>query len=463
MENNLLETKELEILRNSVDYASKVLGKKLAQSDNVKKMIMLLENFLRNNKSLCYGGTAINAILPEQYKFYDKNIDVPDYDFFTPYPIEYSKKIADLYYNNGYTEVEAKSSIHSGTFKIFVNFLPIADITYMDETIFNNLYKRSIKINAISYCPPNFLRMGMYQELSRPMGDVSRWEKILKRLILLNKNFPLRGNFCNYKNFQRKYEEEIYNEDENKVNSIKLYKIVKDCFINQGLIFFGGYAASLYGNYMPKNEKIYTKNIPDFDILSDDPYSSAVILKEQLIYQGFKNIKIILKPPIGKFVENHYEIMINKDIIAIIYKTNACHSYNVITINGRKLKIATIDTILSFYLIFIYANRNYYDENRLLCISEFLFKVQLKNRLKQKGLLRRFTVNCYGKQKSLEDLRSDKSILYNELKDKPNFKNSKEFKFNFFRYIPSSIEFNKKNIKSKSKSKSNKKVKTRKK
>lgn len=461
MDNNLLETKELDILRNSVDYASKVLGKKLAQSDDVKKMIMLLENFLRNNKSLCYGGTAINAILPEQYKFYDKNIDVPDYDFFTPYPIEYSKKIADLYYNNGYKEVEAKSSIHSGTFKIFVNFLPIADITYMDETIFNNLHKRSIKINAISYCPPNFLRMGMYQELSRPMGDVSRWEKILKRLILLNKNFPLRGKFCNYKDFQRKYEE-YENDEENEENSNKLYKVVKDCFINQGLIFFGGYAASLYGNYMPKNEKIYAKNIPDFDILSDDPYSSAVILKEQLIYEGFKNIKIILKPPIGKFVENHYEIMINKDIIAIIYKANACHSYNVITINGKKLKIATIDTILSFYLIFIYANRNYYDENRLLCISEFLFKVQLKNRLQQKGLLRRFTVNCYGKQKSLEDLRSDKSKLYNELKEKSNFKNSKEFKFNFFRYIPSSIEFNKKNIKSKSKSKYKKKVKTRK-
>ena len=30
--------------------------------------------------------------------------------------------------------------------------------------------------------------MAMYVELSRPMGDVSRWEKILKRIILLNKN-----------------------------------------------------------------------------------------------------------------------------------------------------------------------------------------------------------------------------------------------------------------------------------
>ena len=467
MENNSLEIKELDILRNSVDYASKVLGKKLAQSDDVKKMIMLLENFLRNNKTLCYGGTAINNILPEQYKFYDKNIDVPDYDFFTPYPIEYSKKIADLYYNNGYTEVEAKSSIHSGTFKIFVNFLPIADITYMDEIIFNNLYKRSIKINAINYCPPNFLRMAMYQELSRPMGDVSRWEKILKRLILLNKNFPLRGKLCNYKDFQRNYEENEENKEneeneENEENSRKIYKVVKDSFINQGLIFFGGYAASLYGNYMPKNEKIYAKNIPDFDILSEDPYSSAVILKEQLIYEGFKNIKIILKPQIGKFVENHYEIMINKDIVAIIYKANACHSYNVITINGKKLKIATIDTILSFYLIFIYANRNYYDENRLLCISEFLFKVQLKNRLQQKGLLRRFTVNCYGKQKTLEDLRADKSILYNKLKDKDNFKNSNEYKFNFFRYIPSKTE-KKTKTKTKIKTKYKKKVKTRKK
>ena len=32
--------------------------------------------------------------------------------------------------------------------------------------------------------PPNYLRMAMYLELSRPDGDVSRWEKVLKRLTL---------------------------------------------------------------------------------------------------------------------------------------------------------------------------------------------------------------------------------------------------------------------------------------
>ena len=45
----------------------------------------------------------------------------------------------------------------------------------------------AIKKDDIYYCPPNFLRMAMYLELSRPGGNVQRWEKILKRLILLNK------------------------------------------------------------------------------------------------------------------------------------------------------------------------------------------------------------------------------------------------------------------------------------
>ena len=36
-------------------------------------------------------------------------------------------------------------------------------------------------------------------------------------------------------------------------------------------------------------------SIPDFDILSTDPYTTAVILKEQLNYNGFKILKLIKK------------------------------------------------------------------------------------------------------------------------------------------------------------------------
>ena len=60
---------------------------------------------------------------------------------------------------------------------------------YRYPEIYKNLQKDSINIVGILYASPNYLRMSMYLELSRPAGDVSRWEKVLKRLTLLNKNF----------------------------------------------------------------------------------------------------------------------------------------------------------------------------------------------------------------------------------------------------------------------------------
>ena len=60
----------------------------------------------------------------------------------------------------------------------------------------NAIKKEAIRVAGILYAPPNLLRMGMFLELSRPAGDVSRWEKVLKRLTLLNKNYPLVGKQC---------------------------------------------------------------------------------------------------------------------------------------------------------------------------------------------------------------------------------------------------------------------------
>jgi hypothetical protein len=423
------DEKELKILRNAIDNATYIIGKKLVQSDTIKNIIEILETFLRTHKILCYGGTAVNNILPEHYRFYNKNIEIPDYDFFSPYAMEYARDLANIYYKAGYEEVEAKSGVHSGTYKVFVNFVPIADITLLDKKLFQNVSKKAIKINGINYCPPNFLRMAMYLELSRPMGDVSRWEKVLKRISLLNKNYPLKGMLCDKQDFQRKYEGK--QEDQ-----ARIYEITRSSFINQGLVFFGGYASTLYSKYMPYKERKQVSNIPDFDVLSENPEESATILKEQLIYEGYKDVKIFKKQPIGEYIDIHYEVIVNNDVIAFIYKPIACHSYNLININGQKIKVASIDTILSFYLIFIYADRPYYDENRLLCIAEYLFKVQLKNRLQQKGLLRRFSVLCYGKQKTLEDMREEKAKLYAKIKTNEISRNSKLYNMNFFRYIP---------------------------
>lgn len=405
---------ELAILRMAVDKAEEKMGRRVVKSEDVQKIIDIVEEFIKRKKQICYGGTAINNILPEQDRFYNKEVEVPDYDFFSQNALHDAKELADIYYKKGFLDVEAKSGQHHGTYKVFVNYMPVADITFIPKEIYNSLKSDAIKVDGILYAPPNFLRMSMYLELSRPAGDTSRWEKVLKRLALLNKNYPITDINCNEVDFQRKME--------NKKNEDKIYETVKNTLINQGVVFFGGFANVLYSQYMPKNLQKKLEKDPDFDVLSNDPEKTAEIIKERLDDNGIKNVKIVKQKPVGEIVPEHYEVIIGKDSVLFIYKPIGCHSYNIFMMNGKKIKVATIDTMLSFYLAFLYANRFYYNQfiDRILCMSKFLFDVQQKNRLSQKGLLKRFSITCYGHQESVEEMKAEKAAKYKEFKQSKN-------------------------------------------
>jgi hypothetical protein len=416
---------ELAILRTAIDKAEKIQGKKIANSQEVKRIISIVEIFLRKKQLICYGGTAINNILPKQDQFYNTDIEIPDYDFYSFNALHDAKELVDIYIENGFQEVEAKSGQHHGTYKVYVNFIPVADISYIPKELFNAIKKEAIKVAGILYSPPNLLRMNMYLELSRPAGDVSRWEKVLKRLTLLNKHYPLTSKECSKINFQR--------EMANNENADKIYENVKNTLIDQGVVFFGGNALSLYSQYMPKNLKHKQKKIPDFDVLSEEPLLTSQILKERLADIGIKNVKILKRPGIGEIIAPHYEIKVANDTVVFIYEPLACHSYNIIKEDGYDIKIGTIDTMLSFWLAFLYANRPYYDKARILCMSTYLFEVQEKNRLAQKGLLKRFSINCMGHQETVEEMRAEKAEKYIEFKDKKKDEKYEEW---FLRYRP---------------------------
>jgi hypothetical protein len=421
---------ELAILRNAVDKTEKVRGAAMANSDSVKNMLKIVEDFIIRKKLICYGGTAINNILPSYDQFYDKEIEIPDYDFFSANALDDAKELADIYYKHGYLDVEAKSGMHYGTFKVYVNFIPIADITFMHKDLYSAIFKEAIMVAGIRYAPPNYLRMSMYLELSRPAGDVSRWEKVLKRLTLLNKHYPLKtNNKCAEVDFQRKMES-------NMEDSERLYVTVRDSFIDQGVVFFGGYATSLYSKYMLEKQQHLVRQIPDFDVLSEEPDKCAIIVKESLQREGFNKISIINHKAIGEIVPEHVQILVDKEIIAFIYKPIACHSYNTIVLNGKKINVATIDTILAFYLSFIYTGMNYYDKDRLLCMAKFLFDVEEKNRLEQNGLLKRFSISCYGKQPTMETIRAEKADKYKELQDGKLKINTRDYEMWFLKYNP---------------------------
>ena len=423
---------EMAVLMSAIKENKKTAGKRIVNDEDVQKMIKIVEEFIVDKKLVCYGGTAINNILPENARFYDKEAEIPDYDFFSSNAMKDAIELADIYYDSGYTNVEAKAGVHHGTYKVFVNFIPIADITQLPKQLFDSIKADSIKRSGIHYTPPNYLRMSMYLELSRPDGDVSRWEKVLERLNLLNKYYPLKTSNCTEIDFQRKMEIDMSEQE-------KIYFITRDTLMDEGVVFFGGYASGLYSKQVSDKEKRELQKIPDFDVLSEDFEKTALILKEQLEDTGIKNIKIKRNDAIGEVIPENIEVSVGKDdIIAVIHKPIACHSYNEINLKDRTVKIATIDTIMSLYLSFVYGDKKLHDI-RLLCMAEYLFNIQEKNKLKQQGILKRFTNQCYGKQTTIEDIRSEKTQKFKELKNKQT---STEYQEWFLKYTPNENKTN---------------------
>ena len=419
-DNNMsFEECEYAILRHAIDETKNIKGKKQVNNEDIQKILTIVEDFIISKKLICYGGTAINNILPKYAQFYQKDIEIPDYDFFSSNALDDAKELANIYYNAGYRDVEAKSGVHMGTFKVFVNYIPIADITLLHKELYENLLNDSIKIAGIHYCSPNFLRMGMYLELSRPEGNVSRWEKVYKRLSLLNQYYPMSSKVCK-------------NTSKNVIDN-KLYDLVCNTLINNDAIFIGGYAYNLYQQfYGNKND-----NQTCFDVLAEDIDKLGLIIVEQLQQSDYKSIKKIPHEPVGEIIPEHVEIRVGTSTVAYIYKPIACHNYNIINIKKQEVKIATIDTILSFYLAFIYANHPHFEKNRLLCMSKFLFDLSEKHKTETNGILKRFSIDCYGTQNTLESMRAKKSSQFKKLK---NDRNNKEFEMWFLNYTPYKLD-----------------------
>ena len=126
-------------VKNAIEKYELIQGEKLVRSDETIDIIKILETFLKKKGLMCYGGLALNNILPKNARFYADH-EMPDYDVYSSNPIKDLKEIADLYYEHGYTNCTGSSNpIHEGSYKLFVNYIGILDITYVPPILYNKL------------------------------------------------------------------------------------------------------------------------------------------------------------------------------------------------------------------------------------------------------------------------------------------------------------------------------------
>jgi hypothetical protein len=392
----------MEELQPIIDKLQLENDKKSAANPMIKKSLAVVKEFLQNHPVMCYGGTAINNLLPEKDRFYDPATTIPDYDFYSKTPQEHAMLLANKLSEAGLETVEVKPGMHLGTFKVFADYEGVADITHLDQDVFDRLWKENLVKDKIHYVTPNFLRLSMYLELSRPQGDVSRWKKVYERLALLNKEYPLE---CPMEH-EAQPETALTDAARKKVEHILRTKPV---------VLLGITASQIHQGKSPRWTTPVTilAEKSEMDALTKD--------KKTETYEG------------SEILPGHTDVFDEDGTIMLrIHETAACHSYHQMA-NG--IRVASIPTMLQFFFAYVYSGADDDEVAHLLCVSQRLVDLASHKEKRRYALLT--PTSCLGSQETLVDMKRHKAQLYTELSKN---KSSVDFLKFFFTYNPKDTE-----------------------
>jgi len=425
--------KELKRLEEAIDQADDILHYETAHNPELLYATDIVENFLRRKRRVCYGGTAINAILPEKMKFYDKDKDLPDYDFFSPHPEDDLVLLAKDLHHAGFTEVTQRIGIHEGTHKLLVNFIAIADITFMNPDLYKIVHQRALKKDGIYYADPDFLRMNMYLELSRPRGQVTRWDKVYERLLLLNKAFPLKAK-TNCGQLPR-----------SASIPVEIREKLLGFLLNKHRVLVGAEVAALYSfsmrfkKFKSPGVQWFVKNGGTVVFLSPALVQDSFEIRE-LLGKEITEVEVV-KGLEGGILPNRAVVRCNGKPVAMLIEDQACHSYNTIHLNGNKeLLVGSFDTLLTFYLaIQIFTKDHLFFGYSIACLCQKLIELSSELRKKDKAFFPAFSIQCSGYQKSFPTLLKEKVARILKMKEEKGTRRSRS-KSKGTRKLPIDIE-----------------------
>jgi hypothetical protein len=390
-----------DILAETIDEASEKRDQELVKDPQLRKALRIVEDFLKKTGRVCYGGMAINAHLPPQLKFYDFTKSLPDYDFFTPEP---EKDIEDLmrhFRSEGFTEAVAKMGIHKGTTKIFVNFNAVADITFTPMWMYTMLKKKAIKDDGIYFADADFLRMNMYLELSRPRGEVERWDKVYKRLFLLNKVKRPNEKSC---------------KQSKKAPLTKLPGAVHNLFleycIENELVFAGAELKKMYNAESSTHAGYVLKGTSPVILFAENPELHMRILKQAVKYR-FPELRLggVHWSSKGDMFPEMFGLQINGKLGLLIVQEHFCHSYNTVSVpKKRELRITSLDSAITLYYSLSYLRGlEGLVPKSFQCFADAL--VDLSIQLRDEGKASKFplfVVSCHGHQPTKPSLLREK-------------------------------------------------------
>lgn len=396
----------LKGLEATIENAKDIINTKAFENVNLRKGLEIVEKFIKSKKRVCYGGMAINAHLPSKKQFYDFSKNLPDYDFFSPDAENDIKELINILTIEGLPYIESKFGMHEGTMKIFVDFNAVADLTQVSSKFYETLLKRSYLYDGLHFADANFLRMSMYLELSRPMGEVDRWSKVYSRLLLFNEFVPFLDRGCKAIPLTRIGSQE--------------HGAILDFCSNNSLIYCSGDLENFYKNPDRTTNTWLTKSRHPLIAYSNDILRDINALKNSIEKLGNGgNLKIYRWSPQDEFVPFLLGLVQNGKLIAILVEVSACHSYNTILYKKSNiLKIASLDTLITlYYSLSFVKGLGGLAKVSFSCLGNHIAKISSRTRdLGKNGRFDPFPLTCMGHQPTKESLLLAKYLRIKEYK-----------------------------------------------
>jgi hypothetical protein len=375
-----------------------------------KRIQDIIRQFIADNNLIMYGGVALNSILPKKYKFYGPK-DFPDYDCLSSSAKKHAIDLANIFASKGFEYTEVRNAIHDHTFKVYVNFVSVADFTQVSQKFFYQMLRLSETQNMsknhdprVNVAPLFLLKHFILKELARPEGSYHRWTKVYERSKQLDKMMKFKKT-----------------ED---VTSMPMYYPLDDdtkAIFKDTLEVLKLHKLPLVGNFglgvlLGKNtkDKISCCKVDEFfsafEVLSNDPQETLetitkfvkfdtskyeIVTSKRFFYHEIlpKRLRVYLKEKGQKKVIK---------LMTIIHTDDNCYSYMVksgITIGSP---FTILQMLYAYWLVYYVYEDPKIPKNILSMISA------LEDYIKTISMNEKFILNCFGHEKTMMNVKRER-------------------------------------------------------
>lgn len=163
------------------------------QRDTLNEALEIVKTFIIERNCILVGGMAIDMALRQKGSQLYPDNTLPDYDFYSP---NFHRDAYDLGERlaKKFKDISVIRAIHVSTMKVRVEYVVVADITYIPKNVFDIL--PTIKHAGMKIIHPHYQMIDQHRSLCYPYSGppreaiLSRWKKDIERYDMLNQYFP---------------------------------------------------------------------------------------------------------------------------------------------------------------------------------------------------------------------------------------------------------------------------------